>query len=1055
MRNPTTVLSVIRLRTWGNVLQAAFIWLLCMTACYAQNWPVSVVAPRFSSSSAGFPAYIALDAVGNVYAADSASRSIHEYTPTGIGYIPQKDIAQLDPYAYPGGMVIDDAGNVYVCDQYAIHKFGPGPLYQKNEDVASSLTGAKGLAVDTIGNVYVIAFTGPNKSAVLKFAPSANGYVRQADVVSDTSQFVSLAVDRDDTVFVGIDGGTVRKYSLHGTNYVRDIDVVVSNTTPIGLAIDDTGAIYLAESTSASGAVRKFQPSGASYIEAPHVDDFAIPLSDVKVDRLGNVYVVDGISLAIRKYVPAGSTYARQADVVHKVGQILATATDRNGNVYVANGRNVYKYSNTGVGYAVQGEVASSALGSPAGVAVDSNGNVYVTDSLLHAVHKYSASTSGYIKQADVANSGLSAPTGIAVDGLGNVYVVDTGYYPDVSVVRVYRPDGTGYSKLADIPGSNFIGSFQGIAVDAGGNIYVADVYSVHKYALTTFGYTPLPDLAGNVRDASGIAVDSAGNVYVADEWAIHQYVLSNGTYSERTPPYSFANGVVPQGISADEHSNVFFTDGTNQLLSAAGNKTTTVTLTATPTLTPTILYGLPYTEQWAASSSDGVSHAPYTFTVSSGSLPSGLTLTTGGLLSGMPSAFGSFSFTVQAVGSGGVYGLQTYTLVVTELYDALIPARLLDTRTGSPTVDGIAQGIGPIASTTIYRLPVTGRAGIPTGVVAVALNVTPVNPRKPGYLTLWSGVGGAPVASNLNYNPGYTIPNLVISPVDSSGNVALYNGSVAAQDVVVDVQGYFPAGSAYMPMTPQRYLDTRSGSTTADGQDQGHGAIVPGGHLDLGIAGRTSIPLTGVDAVIFNLTAVSPTGPGYITAWPMGQSQPLASNLNLNNGLTIPNLVVAGLGSGEVSLLNGGTQATDLVADVQGWFPSGSGYTALTPARLLDTRARQATIDGQDAGIGALASSSTLQLAVAGRGNVPINGAGAVVLNVTAVQPTAPGYITVWPTGSARPLASNLNLNPGTTIPNLVIAKIGNDGTVSIFNGSQNSTDILVDVQGWLPGTY
>jgi len=388
-------------------------------------------------------------------------------------------------------------------------------------------------------------------------------------------------------------------------------------------------------------------------------------------------------------------------------------------------------------------------------------------------------------------------------------------------------------------------------------------------------------------------------------------------------------------------------------------------------------------------------------------------------------------------------------------VYTALNPARLLDTRAGAgfTTIDGTAQDTGPIASMTAYKLPVSGRAGIPSGVVAVALNVTPVDPTDFGYLTLWSGVGAAPNASDLNLNPGYTIPNLVISPLDSNGNVAIYNGSQTAQQVVVDVQGYFPAGSPYVPMTPQRYLDTRFGQTTVDGQDQGTGALAQHGQFDLGITGRTSIPAVNVGAVILNLTAVLPSSMGYITAWPTGLIQPNASNLNLNPGLTIPNLVISGLGSGKVSLYNGSIAATDLVADVQGWLPSDSGYTSLAPARLLDTRSGQSTIDGQYAGIGALISNDTLDLQVTGRGGIPAEaGVGAVVLNVTAVQPAAPGYITVWPTGLAQPYTSNLNLNPGATIPNLVIARVGSNGKVSIYCGGQAATDIVVDVQGWLP---
>jgi hypothetical protein len=75
----------------------------------------------------------------------------------------------------------------------------------------------------------------------------------------------------------------------------------------------------------------------------------------------------------------------------------------------------------------------------------------------------------------------------------------------------------------------------------------------------------------------------------------------------------------------------------------------------------------------------------------------------------------------------------------------------------------------------------------------------------------------------------------------------------------------------------------------------------------------------------------------------------------------------------------------------------------------------------------------------------------GAVVLNVTAVDPTAASFLTVWPTGEARPNASNLNLPAGQTIPNLVIAKVGSNGQVSVFNQA-GAAQLVIDVAGWFP---
>jgi hypothetical protein len=87
----------------------------------------------------------------------------------------------------------------------------------------------------------------------------------------------------------------------------------------------------------------------------------------------------------------------------------------------------------------------------------------------------------------------------------------------------------------------------------------------------------------------------------------------------------------------------------------------------------------------------------------------------------------------------------------------------------------------------------------------------------------------------------------------------------------------------------------------------------------------------------------------------------------------------------------------------------------------------------------------------VTGRGGVGLSGVSAVALNVTVTQPTAAAYLTVYPAGVTRPLASNLNFVAGETVANVVVVPVGAGGQVSIFN-SLGSTQVVVDVVGWFP---
>ena len=383
--------------------------------------------------------------------------------------------------------------------------------------------------------------------------------------------------------------------------------------------------------------------------------------------------------------------------------------------------------------------------------------------------------------------------------------------------------------------------------------------------------------------------------------------------------------------------------------------------------------------------------------------------------------------------------------------FEPLVPARMLDTRVGFATLDDRFAGTGDVSAGNTLNLTVLGRGDVPaSGITAVVLNVTATNPTAAGFVTVWPAGSPRPNASNLNFLPGQTIPNLVIAKVGSNGQVSLFN-SAGNTGLIADVAGYFTTASKLTSLVPTRLLDTRSGLTTIDGQFAGVGAVAGGHQLDLTVAGRGGLPASGIGAVVMNVTATNPTAAGFITAWPTNAARPLASNLNFVPSQTIPNLVISAVSpAGQMSLFNS-AGSTDLIADVMGWFPTASELTSLVPARLLDTRPGMTTTDGQFAGGGAITAAGSVDLTVTGRGGVPAGGVGVVVLNVTVTGPTAPGFVTIWPTGGNRPNTSNLNFVPGQTIPNLVIAKVGTGGKVSLFNSS-GSTNLVADVVGWFP---
>ena len=106
-------------------------------------------------------------------------------------------------------------------------------------------------------------------------------------------------------------------------------------------------------------------------------------------------------------------------------------------------------------------------------------------------------------------------------------------------------------------------------------------------------------------------------------------------------------------------------------------------------------------------------------------------------------------------------------------------------------------------------------------------------------------------------------------------------------------------------------------------------------------------------------------------------------------------------------------------------------------------------TVDGQYTDLGMRGAGETTVLTVAGRGGVP-GDATAVTLNVTSTGSLAAGFVSVYPCGSPRPEASNLNFAPGQTIANAVTSKVGTGGAVCVYN--QSATHLIVDVNGYSP---
>ncbi|HVA61397.1 MAG TPA: IPT/TIG domain-containing protein [Mycobacteriales bacterium] len=377
------------------------------------------------------------------------------------------------------------------------------------------------------------------------------------------------------------------------------------------------------------------------------------------------------------------------------------------------------------------------------------------------------------------------------------------------------------------------------------------------------------------------------------------------------------------------------------------------------------------------------------------------------------------------------------FTYQAPQGYEALPPNRILDTRSTTNN-----QGIPhPVPAGTPEAVTVAGTTGVPSsGVTAVALNITAVNPSGIGNLRVYPNGASTPNASALNYVAHKAVANFDTVQLPSNGKIDIYSDG-ASVDVLIDVVGYYTSTSGYTAQAPARIVDTRNGI----GSPKPTGPLAAG-HVDaFAVAGQGGVPATGATAVAMTVTAVAPNAVGNLRVFPdQGTATPkipTTSNINYIVGQTTAAFVIMQVPSnGKIDFYSdNATIALDV--DVVGYF-SGSAAKVVTqtPVRIFDSRPSP------------IAANTVVPVTVAGKGNVPAN-AESVLLQVTSIGPsTGVGNLRVFPGDqSTAPTVSTINYNGGAAIANFVLVRLASNGTVNFYSDG-SKVNIAVDVAGWFP---
>jgi hypothetical protein len=248
------------------------------------------------------------------------------------------------------------------------------------------------------------------------------------------------------------------------------------------------------------------------------------------------------------------------------------------------------------------------------------------------------------------------------------------------------------------------------------------------------------------------------------------------------------------------------------------------------------------------------------------------------------------------------------------DTYHPMTPARSLDTRNGTGLTSKLKANIP-------QTFAVAGRTGVPTNAKAVTGNVTVVNSTAGWAAYLGPDPIATPATSTVNFNAGEVKGNNLTVALSATGTLsATYiSNSGNTTDLVFDVTGYYTAdttGTSFVPLTPARLLDTRSGNGLS-------GTFTANTPRIFAVGSRGGVPASAA-GVTGNVTVVNETAGWAVFLGPTPTTTPTTSTINFivgevkGNGLTV---ALSNTGTLSATYISSAGNTTDLIFDVTGYF--------------------------------------------------------------------------------------------------------------------------------------
>ncbi|MGA3212350.1 MAG: Ig-like domain repeat protein [Terriglobales bacterium] len=868
--------------------------------------------PATSADLTG-PSDVAVDSAGNFYIADSNNNRIRIVSKT-TGII----------------TTMAGDGNFTVCAG-ATDSIGDGcPA------TSASLYLPEGVAVDSAGNLYIADF---DDCVIRKVTASTGKITTVAGTSTGAGTFANCGYSGDGGPATSAKVNNVYRVVLDSTGnlYIADyvnqvIRVVNTHSTTITVAKVSIGPGDI-RTVAGTPGTSGYSGDGGPATSAKFFNPYAVAL-----DTAGNIYIADTFNTVVREVMAATG--------------IITTVAGSGESSYYGDG----------------GQATSAEMISPEAVALDAAGNLYIADQAANVIRKVSGMVSSASSTMTVLTSSLNPST--SGSAVAFTAAVSDGVSP-TGTVRFA-------SKGATISGCSAVALSSGVAhcptstLAAGDDAIVATYSGDHNNAgssgsliqvvngttetatITTLGSSLNPSTSPGAVTVTATVIPQGGSGptltgtvdFVANGNTISgcPAVAVATTFTATCTTTTLAVGTDTMVAIYSGDSNYGGSIGAfSQLVNPVAASLQFVTVTPCRVVDTRKADGefggpaIPGGSLRSFAIPSGACGIPATaaraYSLNVTAVPPGplgyLTIWPAGEGQPLGSTLNSLDGRIKAnaaiVPAGSAGAVSVYVSDTTDVlldingyfvtpgsgtlqFYPLTPCRIADTRKttgplGGPSLVADKERDFPVLSSACK---------IPTTAKAYSLNFTVVPPATGdavGYLTVWPQGETKALVSTLNDLTGTVVANAAVVPAGTGGGVAVYASN--ATDLLIDVNGYFAApgsgGLALYTLAPCRVLDTRKAGGAFSGE------------LTVNVAGSACMPPSTVPAYVFNATVVPSGDLGYLSLWPDGESKPVVSTLNAEDGDITSNMAIVPNSDGKSDAYAGGT--TQLVLDIVAYF--------------------------------------------------------------------------------------------------------------------------------------